>query len=377
MAIQTIDGDTAWRTVAGAKHLRWSSTNFSQQVYPVRHRPKFTLAADDKVFCIGSCFARNVEEHLAYQGMTVSSQRIISPAAEFGARPAGLVNKYTTFSMLNELEWIIRPPELGPELFSEDGSGQWFDLQLSDGAKPVSLERAIERRRYLTGDYFARLRQADVVILTLGLVEAWRDATTGLHLNAPPSAGSVARYPGRFTLEVTDYEQNLAALRDIHGRLKEINPKLRMIVTVSPIPLSISFTGTDPVVANSLSKSMLRVVAQTVSAHPDIDYYPSYEMVTSAPRAEAFAWDCRHALDSTVEKVIGSFLTDYVGRSAAANPGFTELGYLTANPDVDTAVRAGNWDSGFHHWQTVGKSEGRPLMPPGGPTPRMIRAGAG
>lgn len=377
MAIQTIEGDAAWRTVKGARHLRWRPDAFGAQVYPVRHSPRFKLRPDDTIFCMGSCFARNVEEHLAYQGMAVSSQRIVSPASEWVARPVGLVNKFTTFSMLNELDWIVRPPDFGRDFFSEDGAGLWSDLQLGPSAKPVTLQRAIERRRYLTGEYFARLRRADVVIITLGLIEAWKDRHTGLHLNGPPSAAAVAHAPGRYALEVTDYGDNLAALLGIHARLKELNSRMRIVVTVSPVPLGISFTGADPVIANSLSKSVLRVVAQAVSTCPDVDYFPSYEMVTMAPRAEAFGPDCLHVRDSTVQTVIASFLESYVGISVPVEPGFTELGYLTANPDVDTAVRAGEWDSGFHHWTAMGKAERRPLAPADGPTPRMIKAGFG
>jgi hypothetical protein len=42
---------------------------------------------------------------------------------------------------------------------------------------------------------------------------------------------------------------------------------------------------------------------------------------------------------------------------------FLEDAYLDANPDVAVAVKAGHFLSGFEHYQLVGKTEGRLLMP--------------
>jgi hypothetical protein len=43
---------------------------------------------------------------------------------------------------------------------------------------------------------------------------------------------------------------------------------------------------------------------------------------------------------------------------------FNELAYLTANPDVDAAVRSASLESGFEHWLRHGRAEGRAIAPP-------------
>lgn len=381
MAFQIISGEAASRTIKGAPHLRWSNDpgDFSGPIYPVRHAAKFSLSASDRVFCIGSCFARNVEEHLIYQDMNVLSRRIVSPISESGGRPNSIVNKFTTHSMLNELNWVEETPPITPDLFSEGLDGQWTDLQLSTNSRSVSLERAIERRRYLLKDYFARMRDADVVIVTLGMIETWRDELAGIYLNAAPSPASIRRNPGRYTLRVTDFAENIDALENFRAGVKALSANARFVITVSPVPLKVSYTGTDPGVANMLSKSVLRAAAQALAGkHPDVDYFPSFEMITLAPRAAAFGPDCRHVRDESVRLVIESFLGAYMGRTMPSPQGdFTELAYLAANPDVHAAVRAGEYDSGFHHWCRKGRDERRPLTPPGGPTAHMLLAGAG
>jgi hypothetical protein len=41
----------------------------------------------------------------------------------------------------------------------------------------------------------------------------------------------------------------------------------------------------------------------------------------------------------------------------------TDAPYLTANPDVDAAVRRAEISSGYHHWIAHGQAEGRCLKP--------------
>lgn len=43
-------------------------SRFSEYPFPVLHDPKFSLSADGAFFCMGSCFANNIEEHLIFEG---------------------------------------------------------------------------------------------------------------------------------------------------------------------------------------------------------------------------------------------------------------------------------------------------------------------
>lgn len=360
-----IDGMDAWKQAARAENAHWAHDieRFAEPICAVRMTPKFTFTADQPVFCIGSCFARNVEEHLIYRGVRVLSKRLRSPLAEWKGRANGILNKFTTHSMLNELAWLEQPPEVTADLFSEGKDG-WFDYQLATKAPAVSLERAIERRRYLTDDYFARLRQAEVVIITLGLVEAWWDGRSARYLNTAPSLSAVRQEPGRYGFEVLGVDSNRGALEDIHAILKRLNPTSRIVVTVSPVPLTATFTGRDPVVANMRSKSILRVVAEDFAeAHDDVDYFPSFEMISHAPRRKAFHPDCLHVADRAVGQVIGRFLEAYVPGIAGPEDYTTETAYLAANPDILERVRSGELESGFEHWVSAGRAEGRRLRP--------------
>lgn len=358
-----IDGDKAWANLLANKHCRWNkiAERFNGDFMSVAYAPKFNIAATDQFFCMGSCFARNLELELIYRDIPVLSKRIISPKAEFGDRPTAVVNKYTTASMLNELEWVLNAPP-PQDVLIETNSG-WADFQLHTVGS-VSLERGIERRRYMTEEYFARLRQANVLILTLGYVETWFDATSGFYLNMAPSRAEMKKHPARFRLERVDITKNLKHLFRLHEILSELSPRCRIVVTVSPVPMNASFWGEDVVVANAYSKATLRVAAQLFAdAFPDVEYFPSYELVTLSRRESAFKSDWIHVEDECTCRIIDTFISSHLGNTPRRFPKFLEGAYLKANPDVEEAVRRGEIPSGYDHWILYGQAEGRRLLP--------------
>lgn len=365
MTLATIDGLDAWKGLAGADARQWPDIagRFAEDPFVVRHEPGFSLNAESRFFCLGSCFARNIEEHLIYRGIEVLSKRVVSPKEEWPARANGFLNKFTTHSMVQELRWLAEPPQDPQEHLLETSKG-WRDMHLTPGLQASSLERAVERRRWLAAEYFPRIAQADVVVMTLGLNEVWRDSRTGARLNAAPGLWEIKREPGRFTLEVTDVAENVAALEEARSLIKAMNPEMKIIVTVSPVPMGTTFSGRDIAVANTLSKATLRAAADAFQInHDDVDYFPSFEIATLSSRSFAYAPDCLHVADRVVGHIMGQFLDTYLGASAPrlAPEGFTELQYLDANPDVEDAVRAGQFTSGFEHWRNHGQAEGRPL----------------
>jgi hypothetical protein len=348
-----MDASEAWARAAKGKHQRWNydDTRFQHAPVSVYHDPKFTLRSTDRFFCIGSCFARNIEEHLIYSRIEVLSKRVYSPIEEWANRPNAFMNKYTLASMLNELRWAMDPPsEVPAEWFFEADAG-WLDPQLSPAANPTSFERVVERRRYLATEVFSRIRQADVVIVTLGLVEAWFDNLTGFWLNGSPPPRKIRAEPGRFSFTSTSVAQNMDWLEQVYRAIKSLNRSAKVVVTVSPVPMDTTFSGQDSAVAHVLSKAKLRVVAdQFVERHDDVDYFPSFEMISLAPRSAAFSDDNIHVEDAAVGGVVRAFVKTFIPDAPRAVEGYHEMTYLRSNPEIYAAVRRGELSSGFEHW---------------------------
>ncbi len=280
-------------------------------------QPRFKIQREDRIFAIGSCFARGIEKGLQGVGM-----RVESVASEFdafersrpGVTPLGFTNKYTVFSTLNDLRWALDPGCVYPEeAFVPLDDGRWVDLQTNPTLKYGDLELTRERRR-LINTVNARVADCRVLVLTLGLVEAWRDTRTGLYTNMTPTPEMLRAAPERFLFEVTSYDQNRTALEEIHSLLAAHGHRdTQIVVTVSPVPLMATFRGGDVVVANAHSKALLRAAAEEWAArHANVHYFPSYEMVSYSDPALVWEQDLRHVKGQAAQTIIKWFLKHYL-----------------------------------------------------------------
>ncbi|HEX4299984.1 MAG TPA: GSCFA domain-containing protein [Gammaproteobacteria bacterium] len=280
-------------------------------------RPAFKLVKDEPVFAIGSCFARGIEKALRSRGF-----QVVSAAADLehlqasnrDVTPLGFTNKYTTYSMLNELCWALDPAAKFPEASLVDvDEKRCIDPHINPTLKVTDRAGALERRRII-GEVNARIRSCRVVFMTLGLVEVWYDRQAQVYLNTTPTLEMRQRYPERYEFMVTRYPENLENMERLHALLtKHGHPQLQIVVTTSPVPLNTTFSGQDIVTANTYSKSTLRAVAQDfAAAHPNVQYFPSYEIVMNSARSSAWERDLRHVRGEMTNHVMNVFMRNFV-----------------------------------------------------------------
>jgi len=279
--------------------------------------PKFKLRREDKFYAIGSCFARGLESSLAGHKMAVESA-----APKFAKlQPAnkeesglGFTNKYNTYSILNELRWALDPDAEFPRgSIVPLTNTTWYDPHTNPSLSFVGLEETLERRALLQA-VTKRIKKCRAVILTLGLAEVWHDVQVDVFLNCTPIASLFKKYPGRYQFHLTSFAQNWANLEAIHALLSSYgHPDFHVVVTVSPVPLMNTFSTMDIVVANTWAKSLLRAVAQEwASAHPNVDYFPSYEIVQNSDRAAVWEDDLRHVRGRGAQHIMELFLRKYI-----------------------------------------------------------------
>lgn len=177
----------------------------------------------------------------------------------------------------------------------------------------VSMDRAIERRHQVRELFRKSIFESRVVVITLGLIEAWYDNQSGIYLNEHPSFNMVKFYPGRFSFEVLGFDKSKKAIVDIVENLKEMRgDDIKIMMTVSPVPLQRTFTNFDVITANCYSKSMLRAVAGEVSGQYDfIDYVPSYEAVTWSEHSSTWLDDQVHVSEGRVSRVVDRIVETY------------------------------------------------------------------
>jgi GSCFA family len=279
--------------------------------------PKFKFHRQDKFYAIGSCFARGIENALAAQNVIVESA-----APEFAKlQPArtkvsalGFTNKYNTYSILNELRWALDP---GAE-FPRDSivpltKTKWYDPHTNPTLEFVDLEETLQRRA-LIHTVTRRITTCRAVIVTLGLAEVWRDIKADVYVNRTPIPSLFKSDPARYEFQLSSFAANWANLEAIHSLLSTFgHPDVRIVLTVSPVPLMNTFSHMDIVVANSWAKALLRAVAhEWAAAHQNVDYFPSYEIVQNSDRAAAWGADLRHVTGASVQHIMDLFLREYI-----------------------------------------------------------------
>lgn len=281
----------------------------------------------DRVFCIGSCFARNVEKALRRCSVNVASGQFPDAATT----SPDLFNIYNTYSMLNELRWALDPAKaFRPDSFLKVADG-YVDphTNLAGTAKP--LERCIELREAVIR-MTRSVAASNFVIITLGLTEAWFDRENDNYLNVAPPRSLAMEHPDRFELRVLDHRENTLALEEIVGLLRRHGrPDMELILTVSPVPFIATFSEQDVVTANTYSKSTLRCVAQDFGDRdPRVHYIPIYDSVVNSHPEITWESDRIHVEEDIVRLNITNFLSKALAEPEARASAESEAAALKA-----------------------------------------------
>jgi Flp pilus assembly protein TadD len=275
--------------------------------------PSFRFEPREKVFTMGSCFARNVERELAARGFDVVTSQLAWPDKNIDMMGNSVLNNYGVASIENELNWALDPARpFDPEKhIFEVAAGRFVDPHIQ--VRPVPREKVLAYRKAMT-DVTRRVVECRVVIMTLGLSELWFDRETGTYLNRSPPRMLVARYADRFELHLLDFHDTLRSLEASFALLKRYSrPDQRVLLTVSPVPLGTTHTTGDVLVVNSYSKAVLRTAAEHIATtHENIDYFPSYESVVLSERARAWEEDQVHVRPSLIRLNVERMLDAYM-----------------------------------------------------------------
>ena len=164
----------------------------------------------------------------------------------------------------------------------------------------------------------------DLFIFTLGLTEAWRSTADGAVFPLAPGVAGGQMDGSRYEFVNFQTREVVEDLDRFLAMLHNINPRARIILTVSPVPLIATYEPQHVLVASTYSKSVLRVASNEICArHSNCAYFPSYEIITgNYSRGAYFESDLRAITPGGIEHVMRLFLTHYSGEadSAAVNP---------------------------------------------------------
>lgn len=309
---------TAAKSNFGRKYPDSSDERIVANLIMPTIKPGFLIEPGSTVFTIGSCFARNVEEALIEQGIHVPVSNYSVPEVEApGGRSNRILNQYNPGTMLQAVRAARHGVPSGAFFPAPDG--KVVDALLATGKVAVDVDRAVQRRQDIVNLYRDGLNNASTVIITLGLVEAWVDLESGLFLNQAPDPRQTIQASGRFEFRRLNVAECTELVEDLILEIRK-ERKTNILLTISPVPLTSTFTDDDCVVASTYSKCVLRVVADIVARKFEgVDYFPSYEIVSTAGR-QALHADNVHVKNGVVENVVKYMLSHYAMRRDNSPP---------------------------------------------------------
>jgi len=274
-----------------------------------------------RVATAGSCFAQQIGRQLRMSGFDYVDMEPAPaglPEAEhldwgYSMYSARYGNVYTSRQLVQLLQrslGLVTPQE---DWWERDG-GVVDPFRPTIEPEPFG---SVEELRALRKDHLERVndmfRTADVLVFTMGLTEAWLSKKDGACY--PLCPGTVGG-----TFDDTQHElRNLgsaevrADMEQFLAMARAINPKLEILLTVSPVSMMATATPQQVSVATVYTKSVLRAVAgELFAAHPFIDYFPSYDMVTGPASRGAFYKDgMREVSPAGVAFVMKAFLDQH------------------------------------------------------------------
>ncbi|WP_374629015.1 GSCFA domain-containing protein [Pannonibacter indicus] len=288
----------------------------SSVVYNDLWQPRFPIAQDARILTAGSCFAQHISRWLTANGYSwIDTEPADDSLTEdmrrdrqYGVFSFRTGNIYTAALLRQWLEVALdmRPPILD---IAEDG-GRHFDLLRP--VVPVSgydSEEAVRQALIKThGAIRTGLEEADLFIFTLGLTESWVHRDGHVYPMCPGTLRGTFD-PGTVRFVNQTYEDVRRDMAEAIRLARTVNPDLKFLLTVSPVPLTATANGDHVLSATIYSKSVLRAVAGDLCRDlAGVDYFPSYELISAFPaRGRFYETNLRNVTAEGVAHVMSHF----------------------------------------------------------------------
>lgn len=301
-------------------------------VDPMINQP-FLLKKDTKIASAGSCFAQHIARYLQRNAYTYFVTEPDSNVKEqtFSAHYG---NIYTTRQLwqlyLRAYGQFV--PDKETSIWQRTGDGLFVDAFRPTVCRGQATPDEVLQCR---NKHLAKVRllfeKMEVFIFTLGLTESWRGLKDNAAYPVAPGVMNTNFNPGQFGFHNLSFEEVRQDLVSFIANIRKINPGVKFIFTVSPVPLAATYEDQHILVANCYSKSTLRVAAHEVcQEYKECFYFPSYEIFTGQfTRGRFYENDCREVARHGVDFAMSIFLRH-----------FTDLDFSAASGAVSTATSA-------------------------------------
>lgn len=278
----------------------------------------FPIHEETRIATYGSCFAQHFSRALLSRGYvwlnTEPAPAGVTEAAardfNYGIFSSRTGNIYTTSLFRQWVEWALEITPVPTEYWVKDG-------RIYDPFRPTiepegfgSVEEMEKSRRYCIAAFRESILSCNLLVFTLGLTESWWNAQGNYEYPLCPGTHAGQFDPGNHAFVNQDYDLvrgNLVKAITLIRQHRKRGPKV--LLTVSPVPLTATNSGQHVLVATTESKAILRAVAGHAAANmKGVSYFPSYEIISSPVfRGAFFEPNLRNVTPEGVAHVMACF----------------------------------------------------------------------
>ena len=297
------------------------ATPAPQDVDPVSP-PPFRITQGDSIATAGSCFAQHISRTLQAKGYNYLVSEAGATDRNFGVFSARFGNIYTTRQLLQLFQrayGLFDPQDKAWRRPDGRFVCPFRPLVEPDGyATPDSVTQDLDRHLAAVRDMF---ETCSLFVFTLGLTEGWCAKADGAVFPLAPGVAAQPEAPEDYEFHNFTVQENIGDLTEFIAHLRTVNPEVRLIFTVSPVPLIATYEPRHVLVSTIYSKSVLRVAAEEITrSSPGAAYFPSFEIITGHHTHYGyFAEDLRNVTNAGVDRAMTLFSRHYLTGQASEN----------------------------------------------------------
>lgn len=271
---------------------------FRTEITPFDFPVKISL--QNSILTIGSCFSNTMGD------------LFVQNKLECFVNPYGTI--YDPLSMTRLLRMAMDDSEPDDSTMVQS-EGVWKNLLLHSSFSGLSKDELSLKIRAQLSQVKKQLATADWLMMTLGTAFVYTLKET------EKLVANCQKLPAKnFTRSLASHATLLKDFEMFLVELKEFNPKIKILLTVSPVRHI-----RDGLTENSVSKSVLRILCNTLSReHANVYYYPAYEIVLDDlrdyrfykddlihPNSQATSYIWKHFTASLFDRELGDFINKW------------------------------------------------------------------
>lgn len=253
----------------------------------------FNLDHSTPTMMLGSCFTENVGNKLHYYKFPVMTN------------PFGVL--YNPHSIKNALEILSGKQHMNDQIIHEYNH-KWFSFYHDTSFTSTDKKELLSKINNINKQAANSLKKARLLIITFGTSWVFR------HVEKDMIVANCHKLPSKFfQREILSPEKIIEDYKSLIKEIYKLNPNAHIVFTVSPIR-----HWRDGAMNNQFSKATLIYSIHKIIEHfPEIEYFPSYEIVMDELRDYRFyGKDMIHLNETAIDYIWEQFAETYITQAS-------------------------------------------------------------